>query len=181
MARRPQSPPRVSVGNGPAAAPDRRARAASLLSAWAARGWTVAVAESLTGGLVVAALVDVPGASVTVRGGVVAYATAAKASVLGVDAALLETHGPVHPDVARQMAEGVQRVFAVNGAPADVGLATTGNAGPDSSDGQPVGTVHIAVSTPEGTRVQSLVLDGSRAEIREETVRRVLDLAVDCL
>lgn len=161
--------------------PAGRGGAAQLLSALVERGWTIAVAESLTGGLVVSALVDVPGASAAVRGAVVAYATEAKASVLGVDADLLDAQGPVHPDVARQMAEGVRRVFDVDGAPADVGLATTGNAGPDSSDDQPVGTVHVAVSTPEGTRVRSLSLEGSRADIREETARCVLALALDCL
>lgn len=141
----------------------------------------MAVAESLTGGLVVSALVDVPGASAVVRGGVVAYATPVKASMLGVDAELLRAHGPVHPEVARQMADGVRAAFAVAGSPAEVGLATTGNAGPDSSDGQPVGTVHVAVSMPQGTRVRSLSLHGSRAEIRAETVRRVIALAVEGL
>lgn len=141
----------------------------------------MAVAESLTGGLVVSALVDVPGASTSVRGGVVAYATPVKASMLGVDPELLRAHGPVHPEVALQMAQGVRDALAIDGSPADVGLATTGNAGPDSSDGQPVGAVHVAVSTPEHTRVLSLSLHGSRAEIRAETVRRVIALALEWL
>lgn len=148
-----------------------RESAASLIERLAELGWTVAVAESLTGGLVISSLVAVPGASRVVRGGVVAYATDVKQSVLGVDAALLEAHGAVHPRVARQMAKGVRDVLGRDGQPADVGIATTGIAGPDSPDGQPVGTVHIAVSTPLGTRVDSLVLGGDRDAIRAETAR----------
>ncbi|MDU0365789.1 CinA family protein [Microbacterium sp. NPDC089180] len=157
---------------------DPRESAAVLLDRLAELGWTIAVAESLTGGLVVASLVDVPGASRVVRGGVVAYATDLKHSVLGVDHALLDAHGAVHPRVARQMARGVRDVLGADGVPADVGVATTGVAGPDEQDGQPVGTVHIAVSTPLGTRVDSLVIAGDRDRIRRETahlaIRRVL-------
>lgn len=143
-------------------------------------GWTVAVAESLTGGLVVSSLVSVPGASAAVRGGIVAYATPLKHSLLGVDAALLAAEGAVHPDVARQMAEGVREVAAVDGAATDVGIATTGVAGPTVQDGRPVGTVHIAVATPQGTRVRSLVLDGTRAQIRSAATVAALALALEC-
>lgn len=157
---------------------DPRESAAVLLDRLAELGWTLAVAESLTGGLVVSTLVGVPGASRVVRGGVVAYATDVKQSVLGVDPALLEAHGAVHPRVARQMARGVRDLLGRDGVPADVGIATTGVAGPDTQDGQPVGTVHIAVSTPLGTRVDSLVISGDRDRIRRETahlaVRRAL-------
>lgn len=145
------------------------------------RGWSIGVAESLTGGLVVASLVAVPGASASVRGGVVAYDADVKASLLGVDPGLLATHGPVHPDVARQMAEGVRRALAVGGRDADVGIATTGIAGPDSPDGQPVGTVHVAVSTPTGTFVTSHVFAGDRAAIRESARVRALEDAFDAL
>lgn len=144
-------------------------------------GWTVAVAESLTGGLVVSSLVGVPGASTVVRGGIVAYATDVKRSVLGVDATLLEAHGAVHPRVARQMAKGVRDVLAHDGDAADVGIATTGIAGPDSPDGQPVGTVHIAVSTPLGTRVDSLALSGDRDAIRHEAARIAVRRALAAL
>ncbi len=144
-------------------------------------GWTLGVAESLTGGLLVAALVAVPGASDVVRGGVVTYATELKHTVLGVDSALLEAHGAVNPRVARQMAEGVRaRLGGLDGV-CDVGIATTGIAGPDSPDGQPVGTVHLAVATPLGTRVESLELDGDRDRIRTESVRRSILLALDAL
>lgn len=152
-----------------------------LLALLAERGWSVGVAESLTGGLLAAALVEVPGASASVRGGILAYATDLKHSLLGVESALLESVGPVHPEVARQMAEGVRRALGRDGVPVDVGIATTGIAGPDSPDGQPVGTVHIAVATPTGTQVASLALTGDRAEIRAESVRRALRLARECI
>jgi nicotinamide-nucleotide amidase len=137
------------------------------------RGWSIAAAESLTGGRVTATLVDVPGASAHVRGGIVAYATDVKASQLGVDAALLADRGPVDPDVALQMAEGVRRVLR-----AEVGLATTGVAGPDPQGGKPVGTVHVAVATPETVVVSTLSLTGSRDEIRTQAVHGVLELAL---
>jgi nicotinamide-nucleotide amidase len=160
---------------------ERRTDAELLLDRLAELDWSVATAESLTGGLLVAALVAVPGASRSVRGGVVAYATELKQSVLGVDATLLEVGGPVQAKVARQMAERVRETMALGGRPAEVGISTTGIAGPDSPDGQPVGTVHVGVSTPLGTRVESLVLAGTRDEIRGETVRIALRLAGSAL
>lgn len=152
-----------------------------VLDRLAVRGWTVAVAESLTGGLLVASLIAVPGASASVRGAVVAYATDLKHSVLGVDAGLLAAHGAVHPEVASQMAAGVRIALAHEGVPADVGISTTGIAGPDSPDGQPVGTVHIGVSTPERATVTSLRLTGSREQIRADSVRHALRAALELL
>lgn len=144
-------------------------------------GWTLGVAESLTGGLVVSSVVAVAGASAVLRGGIVAYATDLKAELLGVDETLLAAHGPVHPRVARQMAEGVRRAVGADGVPADVGIATTGIAGPLSPDGQPVGTVHVAVSTPLGSRVESVQLDGDRAAIRAEAAALAVRLALEAL
>ncbi|WP_421741895.1 CinA family protein [Cellulomonas sp.] len=148
--------------------------AADLLAALGARGWSLGVAESLTGGLVSSALVDVPGASTVLRGAVVAYATDLKGTLLDVDPALLAARGAVDPDVARAMAVGACRRLGT-----DVGLATTGVAGPDPQDGHPPGTVHVAVATPEGTRVRSLQLVGSRAAVRAQTVDAVLALGVE--
>jgi nicotinamide-nucleotide amidase len=129
------------------------------------RGTTVAVAESLTGGLVVAALVGVPGASKAVRGGVVAYMTDLKASLLGVDEELLGRVGAVDPDVARAMARGVGVRLG-----ADYGLATTGVAGPDHQDGHPVGEVWIALWTAATGQSAAVLLTlpptATRAEIR---------------
>ncbi|KQM40375.1 competence/damage-inducible protein cinA [Microbacterium testaceum StLB037] len=158
-----------------------RESAALLLERLGELGWTIGVAESLTGGLVVSSLVDVPGASRAVRGGVVAYATDLKHGLLGVDQTLLDAHGAVHPRVARQMARGVRDVLGRDGVPADVGIATTGVAGPDEQDGQPVGTVHIAVSTPLGTRVDSLVIAGDRERIRRETAHLAIRRALAAL
>ncbi|WP_136043722.1 MULTISPECIES: CinA family protein [unclassified Microbacterium] len=146
----------------------------ALLSALTRRGWTLGVAESLTGGALCAEFVSVPGASKVLLGGVVAYATPVKATVLDVGTELLAAHGPVHPQVARQMADGVRRVVSVDGLAADVGLSTTGIAGPDSPDGQPVGTVHIGIVTPEGSSTKALHLSGDRDAIRTHTVTAAL-------
>lgn len=148
--------------------------AAPLLHELERRGRTLAVAESLTGGLVTAALVAVPGASTVLRGAVVAYATDLKAVLLGVDADLLARRGAVDPDVARQMASGVRDRLG-----ADVGLATTGVAGPAAQDGNPPGTVHVAVATPVGCVVRSLRLDGDRPRVRAAAVDAVLRLALE--
>ena len=159
----------------------RRTDAERLITRLAELGWTIGVAESLTGGLLCAELVAVPGASAQVRGGIVAYATELKERLLGVDGAILALDGPVQPKVARQMAEGVRDAVAVAGARADVGVSTTGIAGPSSPDGQPVGTVYVGVSTPLGTRVDLLQLDGTREVIRAETVRRAVRLVLEAL
>ncbi len=136
-----------------------------------ALGATLAVAESLTGGLLAARLVEVPGASETFRGSVTAYATDLKASLLGVDEGLLAVHGPVHPVVARQMAEGVRRLLG-----ATYGLSTTGVAGPGPQDGKPAGTVYLGFAGPGGSVVRSPRLSGDRATIRRMAVTGALEL-----
>lgn len=159
----------------------RRTDAERLLSRLGELGWTIGVAESLTGGLVAASLVAVSGASAHFRGGIVAYATDLKTTLLGVDADLLGMHGAVHPEVARQMADGVRAVVGSDGRSAEVGISTTGIAGPISPDDQPVGTVHVGVSTPLGTRVETLLLSGTREQIRAGAARQALRLAIDAL
>jgi nicotinamide-nucleotide amidase len=150
--------------------------AVRLVTALGGAGLTMAVAESLTGGLVTARVVDVPGASAVLRGGVVAYATDLKQRLLGVDPALLAAGGAVDADVALAMAAGVRLRLD-----ADVGVATTGVAGPDPQDGHPAGTVFIAVQTPAGAHVRRLALTGDRAAIRAASVVAALDLAVFAL
>lgn len=146
--------------------------AAGALELLAGRGQSLAVAESLTGGLVAGALTAVPGASRVVRGSVTAYATEVKREVLGVDGALLAARGAVDAEVARQMADGVRRVLA-----SDWGIATTGVAGPEPQDGQPVGTVYVAVRGPGGVgEVRRLALSGDRGRIRQDTIDAVLAL-----
>jgi nicotinamide-nucleotide amidase len=154
-------------------------RAADVVRLLTVRGETVAVAESLTGGLVAAEITSVPGASKVFRGSITAYATELKHGLLGVDATLLAQRGAVDPQVAAQMAAGVRKVLG-----ADWGIATTGVAGPDPQDGKPVGTVFVAVDGPLGTgtgrarggKTSALRLTGGRAEIRMESVRSVLAL-----
>ncbi|MBN3933123.1 CinA family protein [Streptomyces verrucosisporus] len=165
-------------GPGPDGGTDEtRQVTAQALKLLADRGQTVAAAESLTGGLVAAELTAAPGASATVRGSVTAYATEVKHEVLGVDEGLLRERGAVDAEVARQMAAGVRRVLGT-----DWGVATTGVAGPEPQDGKPVGLVYVAVAGPEGsgggTRPVALRLDldGDRAEIRDGSVRAVIQL-----
>ncbi|WP_372983631.1 CinA family protein [Microbacterium sp.] len=150
--------------------------ASAVLAALVERGWTLGVAESLTGGALAAEFVSVPGASASLRGAIVAYATPVKHTLLGVDDALLDAHGPVHPDVALQMAAGVRGALNVDGAPADVGVSTTGIAGPDSPDGQPVGTVHVAVVTPDSSVTEVFRFDGDRTEVRAQAVDAAIDM-----
>ena len=134
-------------------------------------GQTLATAESLTGGLVGGRVTTVPGASDYYRGGVVAYATEAKATILGVDQKLLDEHGPVSEPVAAAMAEGVRRAFA-----ADVGLATTGVAGPTEQGGHPVGTLCLAVADAVGTATITRRAPGDRAQVRAWATTVALDL-----
>lgn len=140
------------------------------------RGLTVATAESLTAGLLAAALADVPGASGTLQGGVVAYQNRVKEQVLGVDADLLEHRGAVDGDVAVQMAQGVRRVLG-----ADVGLATTGVAGPEPHQGKPVGTVYLGMSGLGEDHSALLHLEGDRPAIRRATVELMLEHLQDLL
>ncbi len=150
---------------------------ATVLRLLGERGATLAVAESLTGGRVLGGLVDVPGASAVLRGGVVAYATDAKRELLGVPAALLDDRGAVQAEVALAMAHGVRDRLA-----AAYGLATTGVAGPDPQDGHPPGTVHLAVAGPAGLqRTSAPVLRGDRERIRTLATVHALDLLRRCV
>lgn len=148
--------------------------AAEVVRGLTARGLTVAVAESLTGGLVLASLVEVPGASKTVRGGIVAYATELKHDLLGVDAARLSEHGPIHPDTALMMAAGVRERCG-----ADVGVATTGVAGPDPQDGHLPGEVYVAVVMAGRNEVRGLQIEGDRPSVRRESVAAALALTLE--
>jgi nicotinamide-nucleotide amidase len=137
---------------------------------------TVATAESLTGGLVAATVVEIPGVSAVYRGGLVVYATDLKHKLAGVPQKLLDERGPVDGDVAAALAEGVR-----DRCETDWGVATTGVAGPDPQDGKPVGLVYVAITGPGGTRVRELKLEGNRDAIRTESVTRALLLLADCL
>ena len=135
-------------------------------------GLRIAVAESLTGGWLCSTLVAVPGASAAVLGGIVAYATPLKAALLGVDPELLALRGPVDAEVAKQMALGIRSACAVEGRAAEIGIATTGVAGPDPDpqSGQPAGVVWVGLSSASGEHAIRLELSGDRSEIRAAAV-----------
>lgn len=158
-------------------------QAAAIIDALKGRGETLAVAESLTGGLLAASFVAVPGASVVFRGGVVAYATDLKATLLGVPTPLLDSHGPVDASVAAALAAGARERCG-----ADWAAATTGVAGPDPQGGQPVGRVYVAIvgpgarsSDPERVEVRELTLAGDRPAVRYGAVDAALDLLAEAL
>ena len=145
--------------------------AARVLDALAARGETLATAESLTGGLLAARITDVPGASRSFVGGVVSYATRVKVAVLGVPDELVAQHGVVSEQCAIAMAHGVRDRLQ-----ATWGLATTGVAGPDPQEGRAVGTVWVALADRAGATARPLDLPGDRAAIRQATCDAVLGL-----
>lgn len=154
-----------------------RVTATAVLAALRASGATLATAESLTGGLLAATLVDVPGASAVFRGGLVPYATELKATLVGVDRGLLDRLGPVAAEVAAALAVGVRQRCG-----ADWGVGTTGVAGPDPQDGHPPGTVFIGVSNEaDGATVRALNLPGDRSAIRAATVQAALALLAERL
>lgn len=160
------------------AAVARPGEAAAVVALLREAGLSIATAESLTGGLVCAALTDVPGASAVVRGGVVSYATDLKASLLGVDREVLASGGAVQDRVARELALGAARVCG-----ADLGVGTTGVAGPDPQDGKQVGTVFVAVARDaqavDDVQVRELRLSGDRAQVRDATVAAALALVAE--
>ncbi len=138
---------------------------ARLHQALLARGATVAAAESLTAGLFCATLAEVPGASATLRGGVVVYATELKSVLAGVPGDLLAAHGPVSPETAGALAEGVRERCG-----STWGIGLTGVAGPDPVDGHGPGRVYLGVSDGQRTDVVELDLPGERADVRTGAV-----------
>lgn len=147
--------------------------AEEVVAALRRSGATVATAESLTGGLVCATLVSVPGASDVVRGGVVAYAADLKTALLGVDADLIARQGTVDAGVAEAMASAVRERLA-----ATYGISTTGVAGPDPDEGHPPGTVFVALASTGQVTSWRLQLAGDRAQVRIRTVDALLSYLV---
>jgi PncC family amidohydrolase len=134
-----------------------------VLEALAGRGWTLAVAEGDTGGLVLERLTALPGSSAVVLGGVVAYHDDLKREVLGVEPGLLAAHGAVSAEVAQAMAHGVRML-----AGADVGVATTGIAGPGgATEAKGVGLAYVAVVTAQRALVREHHWHGDRASNRQ--------------
>ncbi|MDI2036096.1 CinA family protein [Paenarthrobacter nitroguajacolicus] len=130
---------------------------------------TVATAESLTAGLVAATLANTPGASAMLQGGVIAYQNTVKVGVLGVPEELLESVGSVDGGVAEAMADGARRACA-----ADIGISTTGVAGPDPHDGKDVGTVFVGVASGQGVASFQYSFSGDRQSIREQACEAAL-------
>jgi nicotinamide-nucleotide amidase len=137
---------------------------------------TVAAAESLTAGMVTAVLADTPGASGMLQGGVVAYQNSVKTDVLGVPAELLSGVGSVDGDVAAAMAAGVRSALG-----ADIGVATTGVAGPEEHDGKAVGTVFIGVATEGSASAFQYTFSGNRADIRGQACGAALERLLEVL
>lgn len=155
---------------------DIQTMARRVVETAAARGLTVATAESCTGGLVAAALTAVAGSSAVLDRGFVTYSNAAKTGMLGVDAALIQTSGAVSEAVARAMADG-----ALSRSEAGVSVSITGIAGPGGgSADKPVGLVHFAASGPSGQiHVERRFGDPGREAVRLESVRTALRLLLD--
>lgn len=136
---------------------------------------TLATAESCTGGWIAKTLTDLPGSSAWFAGGMVSYSNEAKVTLLGVRADTLEKEGAVSEATVREMAEGARSKLGV-----DVSVAVSGIAGPDGGTAsKPVGTVWIAWATDHGTVAQRFVFDGSRKDVRRQTVLTALAGIVD--
>lgn len=144
---------------------------AELIAQLVAQGNRVAVAESLTGGLLLSELISVPGASNVVQGGMVCYSTQSKIEVLGVAATTIAQFGVISEATAIAMAQQVAKKFK-----AQIGIATTGVAGPDRQENKPAGTVFIAVAGAAGAAAIELALTGDRAQIRNQSVMAALEL-----
>lgn len=162
----------MTTETGPDASTDGAVVEQELVHRLAAAGWTLATAESLTGGGVGSRITTVPGASAVYLGGVIAYATGVKTALLGVSPGVVEQHGVVSAQCAVAMAAGVRSALG-----AHVGLSTTGVAGPEPLEGKPVGQVYVAVSGPQGSHVTPLNLTGDREAVRAAAVQAALDLA----
>lgn len=137
---------------------------------------TVATAESLTGGRLAARVTNVPGSSGVYVGGVVSYWTDVKVDVLGVSRATVEEHGVVSAECAREMAEGVRRLMGTT-----YGVSTTGVAGPQRQEDEPVGTVYIGVAGPDRTETVALDLAGDRFTIQEASVDEAVSALADMI
>jgi len=135
------------------------------------RGWTIATAESLTGGMMASSMVEIPGASAVVKGGFVTYQTVSKTMLVDVPAELIEKYDVVSAEVAYAMAEGARKRLGT-----DIAISATGLAGPDGGTPEkPVGTVFVGISTAERTQVLPLRLNGDRMRIRTLTMKHAMN------
>jgi nicotinamide-nucleotide amidase len=141
------------------------------------RSWTLAVAESCTGGLVSDRITNVSGSSDYFEGGIVSYSVRVKARYLGISTSYIDRYGVVSSEVAKRMAKGVRKAFGTS-----MGLSTTGVAGPTGGTKKtPVGTVFIACSFEKEAVVKKLRLRGSRRQIKEAAAEECLELLYERL
>lgn len=141
------------------------------------RNMKVATAESCTGGLIGHTITNIPGSSEYYEGGIISYSNALKMNLLGVKEETLAKYGAVSEQTAREMADGVRKKANV-----DVGIATTGIAGPGGGTAEkPVGLVYIAISTEKETKVEKYLFHGNRWENKESTCKAALNLLLDHL
>ncbi|GAA1353575.1 nicotinamide-nucleotide amidohydrolase family protein [Falsarthrobacter nasiphocae] len=169
----PGGAPGSTAEQGPDEAMEAEGLSEALVAEATAAGLTVAACESLTAGLVSARIADTPGASAVLRGGFVVYATQTKATVAGLDADDLADDGPVHPRTAERMAEAARERFAAN-----LGVSTTGVAGPGPADGVPAGRVWLAAT---GLEPRVVDLPGDRAEVRRRAADAALALLLEAV
>ena len=160
------------------AKPAKKDAAEQVIELLTASSKTIVTAESCTGGMIAAALTDVPGASAAVYGGYITYANSAKSRMIHVQARLIRDYGAVSNQVARAMADGAR-----NTARADFAVSVTGIAGPDGgSEKKPVGLVYVAVSSELATVViEHQFGDLGRDDIRKASVNAALELIVQVL
>ena len=147
-----------------------------LIQKLSQRHLTISVAESLTGGLVAASLTQIPGASAVFKGGIIAYGDEIKQKVLKVDSALITKFTSISEPVAQSMATNVREIMNT-----DIGIATTGVAGPDKSDGFAPGIVFVAISIGDHKICQKLELVGDRTQIRDQSVNEIFKLTLSQL
>ena len=147
-----------------------------LIQKLSQRHLTISVAESLTGGLVAASLTQIPGASAVFKGGIIAYRDEIKQKVLKVDPALITKFTSISEPVAQSMATNIREIMNT-----DIGIATTGVAGPDKSDGFAPGIVFVAISIGDHKICQKLELVGDRTQIRDQSVNEIFKLTLSQL
>ena len=150
--------------------------ASSLIKKLEEKNLTVAVAESLTGGLVAASLTEIPGASKVFKGSITAYSDEIKQNVLNVNKETITNFTSISEQVALEMAINVRKIMK-----SDIGISTTGVAGPEKSAGFAPGLVFVAISIGDHNMCQKLEITGDRSKIRNQTVQELLQLTLSRL
>ena len=150
--------------------------ASSLIKKLEEKNLTIAVAESLTGGLVAASLTEIPGASKVFKGSITAYADEIKQNVLNVNKEIILKFTSISEQVALEMAINVRTIMK-----SDIGISTTGVAGPEKSAGFAPGLVFVAISIGDHNMCQKLEITGDRSKIRNQTVHEILQLTLSRL